>query len=141
MDSFISGKKLITNDYLISPRKPRNMPTYLHNAADLWFVEKFKIKFRSQALFCTGSLPIARSYGIPTEICPAEEHLFCWSPKIVDLYASYETSQPSLSIQELLEASCYTTFTYSDTEIIKEAIASGNEMMLWCKSYFAIELA
>ncbi|MBT0895661.1 hypothetical protein KI811_17790 [Geobacter hydrogenophilus] len=138
MDTVIIGKQEIVNDYLLSPRLPRNMPFNLHNDADIWFGEKFKFKFRSQAIFCTGSIAVARTFGAPAAICPIGEHLFCWSPDIGDLYISYQTS--SLSMQQLLEASFYTTFTYSDTEIMKKALASGNEMMLWCNSYLATEL-
>lgn len=138
MDTQIIGEQEIVNDYLLSPRLPRNMPDALHNEADIWFADNFKTKFRSQAIFCTGSITVARMYGAPAAICPIGEHLFCWSPYIGDLYISYQTSP--LSMQQLLESSFYITFTCSDTEILKKAIASGNEMMLWCNSYIATEL-
>jgi len=138
MDTDIIGEQEIVNFYLHSPRIPRHMPVDAHNEADSWFADKFKVKFRSQAIFCTGSIAVARSYGAPAAICPVGEHLFCWSPYIGDLYISYETSP--LSMQQLLEFSSYTTFTYSDTEILEEALASGNEIMLWCNSYIATEL-
>ena len=138
MDTVIKDNQELVNDYLLSPRFPRNMPIDLHNEADAWFEDKFKLKFRSQAIFCTGSIAEARRFGAPAAIWPIGEHLFCWSPDIGDLYISYQCSQ--LSMPQLLETSCYTTFTCSDTEILEKALASGNEMMLWCKSYLATEL-
>lgn len=138
MSSVIIGKQEIENNYLISPRVPRNMPSDLHNEADTWFAEKFNFKFRSQAIFCTGSITVAQSYGTPAAICPIGEHLFCWSPDIGDLYMSYQASP--LSMQQLLESSFYATFTYSDTEILKKALDTGNELMLWCNSYTATEI-
>lgn len=138
MDTVIRGNQELVNDYILSPRLPRNMPIDLHSEADAWFDDKFKLKFRSQAIFCTGSLAVARTFGAPAAICPIGEHFFCWSPDIGDLYISYQSSP--LSLMSLLETSCYATFTCSDTKMLEKALASGNEMMLWCKSYLATEL-
>lgn len=42
-------------------RKPRDLDINTHNKVDEYFYEKFGIKFRSQSLFCTGSINNAKN--------------------------------------------------------------------------------
>ena len=67
-------------------RKPRHLNILIHNIADEIFLELFGIKFRSQALFCTGDISEAFQYGNVKCIEPIECDDFnvCWSPKIKD---------------------------------------------------------
>lgn len=44
-------------------RKPRKFPSVLDAEADNWFLKEFGIRYRSQALFLTGSKFVAQGYA------------------------------------------------------------------------------
>jgi hypothetical protein len=60
-NSFSPGE--YQNKYLECPRRPLNTPVTIHLDADKWFNNRFGYRFRSQALFCYGSIKRAMDYG------------------------------------------------------------------------------
>lgn len=120
-------------------RQPKDMPLDLHRRADNWFQVKFGIRYRSQALFITGSKFIAIAHAHANSekhvvrIIPISAYSFCWSPVIKDLF-SFGNSANGETIEEFLDSG-----KYSQTNL-EEAIKSGNEIMLFCERYVAIPL-
>lgn len=117
-------------------RKPTNMPTALHDAADAWFSRQFGVRFRSAALFCTGSKTQAGTYGRRYRIYPIGCFQFCWSPLVSDLHVwavqnGILDKPPSVLVESLIELG------YRE-EGLGEAITSGCEIMVACSRYYAV---
>ena len=108
-------------------RKPVNMSKEKHKRIDDWFEKEFGFKARSQSIFVTGEFDDARSYGQPYAIFPIGEFEFVWSPQVGDMFMYNFNDSP------LDEAG------YKDTDL-KAAINSENEIMLYCKEYYALPI-
>ncbi len=68
-------------------RKPKDIKLDRHNFMDNAFFEKFKIKGRSQTLFCTGDSYMSRLYNDDAYlIFPINNYQILWSDKITDMY-------------------------------------------------------
>jgi hypothetical protein len=65
-------------------RAPRDTMGKVHEIADSYFLDKFGVRYRSNAVFCTGSPGIATDYGELTVLIPISNFKFCWSPEIED---------------------------------------------------------
>jgi len=50
------------NLYLEIPRLPRNSDQNVHVISDEWFLEKFKVRARSQTIFCSTCIEQAKEY-------------------------------------------------------------------------------
>ena len=50
------------------------------------FYSKFKLKPRSQGVFCTGDIDGTREYGRCFIIFPVGNYQYLWNPRIFDLY-------------------------------------------------------
>jgi len=107
-------------------RTPRNLDEILHNRADECFCAIFGIRFRSQSLFCTGNIEVAKKYGSAAKIMPIGNYEVCWSSKCSDFI---EIEDSCLSVEEFIIENEY------QTGRINEAIESGNEIMIFCDSY------
>lgn len=118
-------------------RSPRNMDAEVHANADTWFERRFGIRYRSQAVFVTSSLFIATQYAYNksvqnvVRVIPISAYKFCWSPKYSDLL-SFKLNSGRVSIEEYLEAG-----SYIETNL-KDAHATGHEVMLGCDEFIAI---
>lgn len=113
-------------------RRPRDMPVDLHAAADEWFLKRFGVKFRSQALFVTSRLVIASGYGQQTvRILPLGNYRYCWSRTTSDLLAILKDAKAS-QVHALLDAAQYVDCA------LTEAHHTGHEVMLFCDEYVAI---
>jgi hypothetical protein len=115
-------------------RKPKNTPIQYHNAADDWFYEQFGIRYRSDALFCTGSFNGAALYGNVFIIFPIGEFKVCWSPNIVDMYFEFlrdSYGDVKTFVGRLMRAN------YMEGQL-NNAIEKGHEIMLYCDSYYQI---
>ena len=71
-------------------RSPRDTEIEQHKAADDWFLHETGIRYRSNALFGTGSYRQASDYGIVYAMFPIGDFNFCYSPIIDDLTGSLE---------------------------------------------------
>lgn len=126
---------------IIRPRKdrrPRDTNSGIHEVADKWFLEKFGIAYRSQAIFATPQFYVAQGYAASPEhvvrVIPLTEYNFCWSTKISDmLMLCMSPSDTRTIIQRLNEAD------YVDTNL-SSAHESGNEIMISCDSYISIPI-
>jgi hypothetical protein len=116
-------------------RKPRDLPLHIHDQADSWFNHRFGIRYRSQAVFVTGSRFIAQNYANSprhvVRVIPLGAYRYCWSPKNSDLLF-YRTKQDTIAVEDYLESSGYAESG------LRSACTSGNEVMLFCDSYIAI---
>lgn len=126
---------VFSNKYLTIPRKPLHTPPAIHHLADDWFLNQFGYRFRSQSLFCYGSNQRAGCYGRVGVVRPVGTHVMCWSPSIIDLYTSFSLKRDGVDIIDILMSAQYCTFTVEDAEAFSSALASGNEIMLWCERF------
>ncbi|WP_223435338.1 MULTISPECIES: hypothetical protein [unclassified Pseudomonas] len=117
-------------------RKPRDTNIELHNAADEWFFEKFGVKYRSQAVFVTPQLDVARGYGATFDhvvrVIPLGGYSFCWSKKFADMLLLLNDGVKLAEVSAYLDRAEYTELDLSS------AYTSGNELMLYCNAYVAI---
>lgn len=115
---------------LVTPTKrlPKNIPVAAHNSIDDWFYGRFGVKFRTQAVYGTGSLEKAiehaGSNGEVAIIRPNSDFLFCWSPHGYDLLGEYAQLEDDAQINDLLEKLAFTT------DHLDQAVMSGHEIML-----------
>lgn len=73
-------------------RKPSDTPEYLHYILDGYFYQRFGIKARSQTVFCTQSLMMAKRYGGAVSVIPKGKATFIYSRKIQDLYGALDNN-------------------------------------------------
>ena len=68
-------------------RIPLSTPEHMHNFVDDIFYELFKVRSRSNAIFCINDYLVAKGYGyIAYAIFPIGNYTIVWSPKYADLY-------------------------------------------------------
>jgi len=94
---------LVSNCYRITPRKPKNIHTFIHDAMDEWFDYTFKIKARSSTILCSTDIDQAKSYAINgglVEVIPTEPYKIIYSPNIVDLLCCHIELQ-SMNIDDI----------------------------------------
>ncbi len=134
-------------------RKPRDMPIEYHKALDSYLYKKFGIKFRSNAIFVTGELGRAQSYGTVHMIFPIGEFKFIWEENIgdiwedmvfskhfLDVYPKYVPPSGSEDPVDIFSHMLKIEDYYKDTDL-ETAILSGNEIMINCKNYYAVSMA
>lgn len=113
-------------------RKPRDIEITLHEAADLWFLRRFGVRFRSQSIFVTSLQVVASAYGPSVfRILPLSEYRYCWSKKTSDLLSILKGANV-VDVPSLLDAA-----QYVDTDL-EGAHRAGHEVMLHCEKYVAI---
>ncbi len=80
-----------------SDRTPRDSDQWLHEVFDDFFLKKFGIRFRSNALFCVKDEDdVDSEYGKPFAIFPIGKFDYAYSDYIDDPTATFSTSIPSL---------------------------------------------
>lgn len=83
----------LTADYDIFLGKPRNNRKAMDSDKDVQkevdklFIMSGFTALRSNSIFCSGRLGVAKSYGHAFIIFPINGFTFTWSPKITDLYS------------------------------------------------------
>jgi len=112
-------------------RKPKNTLRSTHQELDDWFNDNFGFRARSAAVFVTGDLRDARSYGAAYAIFPIGDFEFLWSPNIGDLFIALGNPENMESTLKNAE--------YKKTDLA-DAIESGHEIMLSCKEYYALHI-
>ena len=125
-------------------RKPKNMPSDLHEAGDEWFSSHFGVRFRGASVFCFGTFVDAEQYASSDKksvfaIFPVESFQFCWSTKSKDIYEHLGKEEVHRMTPEEYKH-MLDELDYRETDLLA-AIDSGNEVMLACKNYYAVELA
>lgn len=141
----VSSQHDLAKPSILSPRTdrtPRDSPPRFHAIADAWFKQRFKVRYRSQAIFLTSQVGIAAHYGSSHEhvmrVVPLTSYTYCWSPLLADLLsiAVELASAPEKAIHERLSHSQYRQ------DSLDEAAKSGHEVMLSCDQllYIPIQL-
>lgn len=123
-------------------RTPADMPSYLHQYINEYFVDYHGAPFRN-AMFCTGSSVEASGYGNEYIIFPIGHFEYCWSPKIDDLWTAYDSFTTDSGVNLDSGTDVYDEFmdqvVYNGewkTTDLKGAIDSKHEIMVRCKQYY-----
>lgn len=131
-------------------REPKDTISHLHRYFDLWFEARFGHKFRSAAVFCSGSPPTF--YGTKYAIFPIGKWSYVWSPNIRDLSEDFgyrydqlmidsnRTPKGVLSFNAIPKIDVFDTMDtlgYTNNGLDK-ALAGSNEIMVDCESYLAV---
>lgn len=111
-------------------RQPLSTEPDMHKFIDDYLYEKYGIRGRSGAIFCTGYVKNASVYGTPRIIFPIGEYKILWSPKIYDLFLSGISFLSKDDIKEKLLDSYR-------TDGLGQAIRSKKEVMVDCDMYVA----
>lgn len=128
------------NPYFEEPRQPRSEQVERQNEIRTWFIERFAVDYWNTSLFATGSLDVAKNYageyGSIGIIEPGDlaSCTVCWSPVYTALYGELG-KRPESPIAEILEGGKYEVFKWQDEQKLREAIASGHELMVVAPSY------
>lgn len=137
----VSVKHPLDRAIIVTPRKdrrPRDTNIQLHTEADNWFLQNFGVAYRSQAVFVTPQIHIARGYAATpnhvVRVIPLSSYTFCWSRKIADMLTLCMNPADTRPIACKLHGSEYIESNLAD------AHHSGNEVMLKCDSYISIPL-
>lgn len=135
----INGEKL--SSFIIAPRqdrRPFTMNRKVHLALDEFFESRFEFKARSASAFCSGEFETAKTYGTVYAIFPIGPYKYVWSEIVSDLFLEIriDTSFPQDKITDKV-FKIVDNLEYQNTNL-KEAIASGNEIMLSCSRYLAV---
>jgi len=123
-------------------RFPRDTPNILNQFIVEWFEQNVGIPYRKEhTLFATGSRLEADGYGAAFMVFPIGEFEYCWSPVHSDLTdALASMSGNSLRMDEI-KTSVYKVMNRGQYEFnfdLTSAIDSKNEIMIYCKQYYAI---
>lgn len=121
---------------VLRDRKPKNMPVELHQAADAWFSERFGVRYRGAALFCIGDSAQAALHGGVYRIYPVGGFQFCWSPLVTDLHVWCDQNGYLEKAPDDL-TSALTDLDYREDGLV-DALGSGCEIMVSCRSYVAV---
>lgn len=70
-------------------RRPKDTPAEIHDFIDDYFENKYGSRFRSEAIFATGSYATAKTYGNVFIILPVGKYEVLWSPMVKDLYSEF----------------------------------------------------
>ncbi len=131
-------------------RRASNTPQFFSDLVDEYFIDKFKIPFRSQSMFCTTKHDIAMTYGPLHAVFPIGAFDYCYSPIIDDMYdlssiakygfVDYDVTKNSfkdLTKEErykLLDDLQYTNKDFLNWPNIT------HEIMIACNSYHSIKI-
>ena len=142
--------ELITAPGFNPNRYPKDTPRYLHKELNHIFTHLFKFPFRN-GTFVTSNSDMAKDYGNVVLIIPIGEFHYLWSPHVKDLFEDWDEFEsgeifnakqkgdPSPNIEDMcnkyLELMERNVMQYR-TINLKDAIESGNEIMIYCDRYF-----
>lgn len=149
-DLLISGRNsrdpIIYKD-IRKDRRPKNTAPIRSAVYDEIFNELFHIRFRSNAIFCSGDLHQANGYGNNTYlIFPFGKYNIIWSNKVRDMYdnmyimkieSEYDYNYGS-SKELTQDIKSFIKSAYNQGEIVK-ALRSENEIMLHTKEYIGFD--
>jgi len=124
----------IKNCYIEKPRKPKDSDIRVHEVADNWFYDKFKVKARSQCFFCTPDIQQAKEYGRAYEISVQGSMKLIYSVLVRDFIEIDEDLQDYDDLNQIidwLESKSYVMAT-SFNQLPKDF---NGEIMLYCEEY------
>ena len=124
-DTFFTKKKVRKN------RKPKSTPLSIHKLMNHWFHEKFGVKSRSNAVFCSFNEKLSNYYGKLFSIFPIGKYNAVSSKSISDLFVLF-TNMQEVNHQEIIKA--MEKGNYTDKLTYHE-----NEIMITCKKYYMVD--
>ena len=129
-------------------REPAGTPLIVHKYVNEYLNKKFGHPFRN-GVFVTGERGQYGTYGVPYQIFPIGKFEYLWSDKVKDLLFTLRDferdndfdSPENYSYEKELKPKLV-KFTrklrgYKKTDLPAAAF-SGNEIMIWCKQYYAL---
>jgi len=128
----------------LDDRRPMSTADIKHDRYNHFFQEVYGQPFRN-SLFATGDRKMAKYYGYPFVVFPIGNFDWLWSKDVNDLaldihfppVAGFHNVPPSQEvIDDKLEFA-----GYRKNHDLKAAIASGNEIMIRGKEYYAVRTA
>jgi hypothetical protein len=131
---------VLRNPYLSVSRNPRDSSIELHRLADDWFFSKFKIRFRSAALFGNGNSSVVAKYvdadHRAISLMPRGEFTICYSPNCVDMYEHFKAigRHPWSREKVFVELDSLDYMVGSD-ELWAGALQSGCEIMMYAQEF------
>jgi hypothetical protein len=135
-----------TTDFSINDcpvnRKPKDTPQFFHDIADEWFLNEFGVRYRSNAVFASGSHQQAESYGTVYAIFPCGKFKFCWSVDVHDMTKEFKflmtraMNDEDEGVGRMMEALANCNYGEQDLQYARE---SGNEIMIHCGEYIMVD--
>jgi hypothetical protein len=119
-------------------RRPRGSGKVFHEAADSWFLHRFGVSFRSQALFAASSISSVLRYASTPKhvmrVLPLSDYKFCWSPKVEDLIVAAVrfTEAPTKVVWDYLDSCDY------QATALRDAHSSGHEIMVSAERFVLV---
>lgn len=118
-------------------RRPLNTSEEGQAMYDKWFEKKFGYKVRAESMFCfpEDMKQNIDQYGSECLVFPIGDFQYVWSPKVADLqmYAGERLGYASeIEVMLMLNKA-----GYKSTGLVS-ALGSRSEIMVRCKSYYAI---
>lgn len=123
-------------------RNPKDTDIDMHNIADAWFQSEFGTRYRSNAVFASGSHAQAAEYGHVYAIFPCGKFKFCWSPDVADMTKEFKWISVRARNDEdggegrMMEALANSNYGEQDLSFARE---SGNEIMIHCDEYIMVD--
>ena len=129
-------------DVRLDDREPLSSNPSKHEKFNNYFERAFGAPFRNSA-HCTGKRKIAKMYGMAYVVFPIGKFDWVWSPKVADLTMDIVWPTPGgwtnvPPSQEVVDEKL-SKAGYTKNKNLKAAIKSGNEIMIRCKEYYAVE--
>ena len=116
-------------------RKPKNLPEFVHTAADQWFQHRFQLSARSRSLMCSTDITQARSFSkYVYQVIPIEPFVAIYSKHVRDFIEILVGGPPILTqttIWDYLASQEYTQIS-SIHEISDDFFG---EVMLICEEF------
>jgi len=126
----------------LNDRDPMSTDKTKHVRINDYFTRTFGEPFRN-ALFVSGDEKQAGSYGKTSIIFPIGDFTFLWAPEVNDMAIKLAGRWPMVQgyeippKQEQADA-LLSRYNYTTVDLVG-AIMSGQEIMIRCKEYYAIE--
>lgn len=134
------GKNVFKKTARLDDRKPAATGQEKHDRINDYFEREFDHPYRN-GVFASGDTSMAGTYGMVHVIFPIGNFEFLWSDSVNDMaydikwgsVGGFQNVPPSQEVVDnVMSTAGYTTGHLQD------AILSGNEIMLWCKEYYAV---
>ena len=141
-------------DVRLDGRNPKDTDVELHGYLNREFTELYGAPFRN-AMFMSGSMRDTLRYGTPFQVFPVGQFKFIWSPTVNDLWVEARELRRAQAMpsghgdtEEQLKNEKYKSAVRKEfhdkviksynTSDMKAALASGKEIMVRCKQYYAV---
>ncbi len=148
--------QFVLKDVRLDGRNPKDTDVDSHNYINREFTKLYGEPFRN-AMFMTGNMRDTLRYGHAFQVFPVGQFNFIWSPTVTDLWIKGGELRRALRIpmsrftdpEERMKNEQYKSKVFKEfnenvissyqTDDMKAALGSGKEIMVRCKSYYAVD--